>query len=173
MKELPFVRSPYNYDTNAAGDESGVDCLFDRVTGEETPSMTKQSFQEECDINTIVRRFGITGELPQGVRMPSYEDFSGVVTDYHTAMNAVAMANESFDAMPAEVRARFKNDPGEFVDFCSDPDNRAEAEKLGLVVPRKPVAAPVEGDKGGASPPAEPKAPAAANAAESGAPGKG
>lgn len=131
-----FLRAPFNYDTEAASDESGLDCQRD-AEGKPTPSLTKQSFRDEVDINTIVRRFGLTGELPTGVAVPSYGDYSGVV-DFHTAMNAVAKANEAFDAMPGEVRARFHNDPQEFLEFFADEANRGEAEKLGLVVPKKP-----------------------------------
>ena len=123
-----FLRTGNNYDRDAASVESGV--LND------SPSLTKQSFAEECDINTIVERFGLTGELPTDVRMPQYADFDEVF-DYHSAMNAVAQARESFDAMPADVRARFHNDPGEFVEFCGDEKNREEAVKLGLVLPPK------------------------------------
>lgn len=128
----PFLRTAYNYDMNMAGDESGIDCLFDRHTGEQTPSKTQQHFAEECDINTIVRRFGLTGQLPTAVRMPTYGDFQNVPT-YQEAMNAIRAADEAFMEMPAEVRARFNNDPASFVDFCSDPANKEEARKLGLV----------------------------------------
>ena len=38
-------------------------------------------------------------------------------------MNAVRGAEESFMAMPAEVRSRFGNDPQAFVEFCSDEAN--------------------------------------------------
>jgi len=134
VKLLPFIRSANNYDRNVASDASGLD------TGPD--SMTQQSFAEECDINTIVRRFGLTGELPSGVRMPTYGDFTGV-RDFHDAANAIAMANESFAALPAEVRARFQNDPGAFVDFCSLEANRAEAERLGMVLPKVVAAPPV------------------------------
>lgn len=145
-----FCRSGYNYDRDEASMEAGLDCGagFDLATGECVliPSKTKQSFAEECDINTIVRRFGLTGELPANVRMPSYGDFEDT-PDYHTAMNAVRAAQESFMAMPADVRYRFNNDPGRFVDFCSDPANEAEARKLGLVegpeLPVVPVAVPL------------------------------
>lgn len=129
----PFVRSPYNYDRDAASDESGLDCSVDRDTGEYLPSMTKQSFAEECDINTIVRRFGLTGELPEGVRAPTFGDFQDV-PDYHSAMNAIRQADEAFFEMPAELRARFGNDAGLFVEFCSDEKNRDEAERMGLVL---------------------------------------
>jgi len=131
-----FLRTPYNYDTNAASDESGLAC--------QDESRTKQSFAEEADINTIVRRFGVTGQLPTGIRAPTYGDFENVV-DFHTAMNAIAQAGEAFDRMPAQVRARFHNNPAEFVDFCSDPANVAEMEKLGLTnTPKNGATSPVE-----------------------------
>lgn len=119
-----FIRTAYNYDMNAASDEAGLMCL--------DPSLAKQSFAEEADINTIVRRFNITGELPVGVRMPTYGDFD-TVSDFQEAMNAIALAREAFDRMPAEVRARFNNDPQKFVEFTSDDNNIEEARKLGLV----------------------------------------
>lgn len=138
MHEVPFLRSSFNYDTDAASRESGLRCS--------DVTLAKQSFQEECDINVIVRRFGLTGQLPTGVRAPTYGDFSDVV-DFHTAMNAVAQAGEAFDRMPAEIRARFHNSPQEFVEFCSQESNREEASKLGLVVPKAAelVSAPTRG----------------------------
>lgn len=131
----PFLRSAYNYDMNAASDETGIACL--------DPSLAQQSAEEESNINTIVKRFGLTGTLPVGVRMPTYADFTGVF-DFQSAANAIALAHEAFDEMPADVRSRFQNDPALFVDFCSDDRNRAEAERLGLVpVATRPEAASV------------------------------
>lgn len=124
---LAFVRSPYNYDRNAASRASGVECLDE--------SLAIQSAKEECDINTIVRRFGVTGQLPQDVRRPTYGDFTEVV-DFRQAQDALIAARESFMAMPAEVRKRFHNDAAEFVDFCSDEKNLDEMRKLGLAVPK-------------------------------------
>lgn len=130
---MVFVRSgfPFNYDAEAASNESGIDCSVE-------PSRTKQSFAEEADINTIVRRFNLTGQLPQNVQVPQYVDF-GEVTDYFSAMLQVRAADEAFMALPAAVRARFHNDAGELVAFVSDPANADEVVKLGLAV-KKPVA---------------------------------
>lgn len=140
---VPFLRSAYNYDRELASDEAGLDCsrALDPETGElvSTPSLTKQSFRDETDINVIVRRFSVTGELPQ-VRAPSFQIFDGVF-DYHSAMDALVEARESFMELPGEVRARFHNDPGEFLEFCHDTRNREEAVRLGIVVPPP---APVE-----------------------------
>lgn len=124
IKEV-FVRNPYNYDVDEASNESGLKC--------EDESLTQQHLKDDCDINVIMKRFGITGQLPENVRMPSYGDFTGV-TDYQSALNAVISADESFMAMPAAVRSRFNNDAAQFVDFCSKAENLDEALKLGLVV---------------------------------------
>ena len=124
--ERVFVRAPFAYDTMAASDEVAI--------GDFDKSKTQQQFKEECDVNTIVERFGLTGQLPQDVRMPVSGDFTGVF-DFHSAMNSVRLATESFNKMPATVRARFHHDPGEFADFCANKDNYDEAVKLGLISP--------------------------------------
>lgn len=140
----PFLRTQYNYDMQEASDETAINC--------KDVSLAKQSFAEECNINTIVKRFGLTGQLPENVRMPTYGDFSDV-TNFHDAMNAIALANEAFEKMPADVRRRFDNDPGKFVDFCNDENNRPEAIKLGLIEP-KPQIEPKPPVGGEVTPPA-------------------
>lgn len=128
MKHVaPFVRSAHNYDMNTASEETALEC--------KDKSLTQQHLADDSDINTIVKRFNLTGQLPTNVRMPTYGDFEHTY-DYHSAMTAIAQARESFDKMPAGIRARFNNDPAQFVDFCSQEANRAEAEKMGLVSPK-------------------------------------
>lgn len=131
---LPFLRTPYNYDMNAAGDESGLKC--------DDPSLAQQQFKEEADINTILERFARNGGILNG---PSREPLSGDFTgfgDFHSAMNTVVAAQQAFADLPAKVRTRFNNDPGQFVDFVNDESNRDEAVKLGLISPPEPVGAP-------------------------------
>lgn len=111
-------------------------------TGELDTGFTVQSFREECDINTIVDRFGLTGQLPEVVQVPRSGDFTGVV-DFQTAMDSVVKAREGFMELPAKVRARFRNDVQEFMEFMSDSDNRSEAVLLGLVKEPVAPAAPV------------------------------
>lgn len=110
---------------------TGVDC--------KDPSLAVQSQAEDADINVIVKRFGITGQVPQGVRPPTFEDFGDSVFDFQTAQNALVEAQRSFMAMPADVRKRFDNDPQQFVAFCSDEANLPEMRKLGLAVPEKVI----------------------------------
>lgn len=121
------LRAFGNYDVDKASDDAGIS--FDPDEGR-----TQQSFKDECDINEIVRRFGLTGELPDDLRMPVSGDFTGV-TDFQSAMNVVRQAQEEFLRVPAEIRERFNHDPGKLVAFLGDEKNRDEAVKLGLVNP--------------------------------------
>lgn len=125
-----FIRTPYNYDVNEASVASGLSCPVEE-------NMTQQQFKDECDINEIVRRFGLGHKMPESVRIPQYGDFTQI-DDYHSACNAIAEAGEAFDALPSDLRKRFQNDPGQFVDFCLNEGNRDELVKLGLVVPKAP-----------------------------------
>ena len=111
--------------------------------------MAVQSAEEESNINTIVRRFGISGELPNNLRMPQSGDFTNA-PDFHTAMNLVRQAQEEFVRVPADIRARFNNDPARFMAFVEDEANYDEALKLGLVNPR-PVVPPSGNPEGGAA----------------------
>lgn len=118
-------------------------------TGEK--SLTHQSFSSDCDINSIVQRYAKTGVLEHvSLSSPSYGDFS-ITSDYQSSLNVVIAAQESFMTLPSRVRARFANDPGLFLDFVSDPNNRDEAIKLGLIdesVQKKSLATQVNNGEG-------------------------
>lgn len=127
-----FQRKAF-YDFQARSDEAG--------TVPVGVSLTVQSQSEDADINVIVRRFGITGQLPENLSVPSYGDFTGV-SDYRTALMLVRSADESFMKLPAEIRSRFDNSPGAFLRFVESSDSdahRAELKAMGLLVPDKVV----------------------------------
>ena len=69
-------------------------------------------------------------------------------------MNAVLAAQDEFMELPAQLRARFNNDPALLIDFLEKEENREEAIKLGLVA-SKPTSVEAEAPVG------EPKAPEA------------
>ena len=118
------VKNPVTFDRDENSDRSKF--VFVK------PSRTQQQFRDECDINNILERFNVTGQLPAGTVQPQYGDFSGI-TDYQSALNAVMAAQDSFLQLPAKVRARFDNDPALFVDFASDEANKDEMKALGLL----------------------------------------
>lgn len=105
-------------------------------------SRTKQAFKGECDINKIVAKATQTGFVDSmNGTPPMYADVSDV-PDYQTSLNVVIYAKKRFDALPAEVRRRFGNNPNELVEFMGNEENREEAVKLGLLP--KPPKAPKE-----------------------------
>lgn len=108
----------------AASDAAGFAC--------EGPSKTQQNFAEDCDINTIVNRFLKNKILPPVAQTASYGDFTGI-SSYHDALIKVQAARDMFASLPAKVRKRFNNDPGQYLDFFKDPDNIKEAVNLGLL----------------------------------------
>lgn len=116
--------TPYNLPDNW-NDLSSLKC--------EDISLTTQADKDDADINTIVRRFGLTGELPSGVAVPEYDDFTMIPNDYHAALMFLEAADETFMTMPADVRSRFDNDAGKFLEFVQTPSNYDEAVSLGLV----------------------------------------
>ena len=126
MKKVPFLRTPYNYDLDAASNEAGLHC--------EDVTPTQQHFKDECDINNILRQFNITGLLPEAPLSPRYGDFTGI-GDYHSALKQVIAAEDEFMRLPAQIRSRFENDPAKLIDFLEKSENKDEAIKLGLVNP--------------------------------------
>lgn len=132
-ERLPFVRNPYNYDMALVSQETGLEC--------KDPSLAQQHMKDECDINVLVERFGVTGSMPVAPIEPSYGDFSGV-SDYHTAMNKIKAAEEAFMALPAKIRAKFDHDPNALLNYLQNEENRDEAIQIGLI-DGKPVVEPV------------------------------
>lgn len=93
---------------------------------------TKQSFKDECDINTIMSRYQSTGEMPDlALVAPQYLDATGM--DFQAMQNKLVEAQNLFDALPSAVRNRFANDPADFLAFVSDVSNIDEMKKMGLL----------------------------------------
>lgn len=100
-------------------------------TGSET--MVQQHLKNEVDVNTIVRRFASTGEMPFAAREGVYGDFTGI-TDYESARARVEQADSSFMLLPAEVRERFQNSPAELLRYMNSvPFEEFIAHAEGLV----------------------------------------
>lgn len=96
------------------------------------PSLAKQSFKKECDVNHIMKKYEKTGVIEHAARYAgSYGDFTGA-DDYQDAVAKLAAADEAFMSLPASIRKRFNNSAGEYFDFVKNPANLAEMRELGL-----------------------------------------
>ena len=107
------------------------------------PSMTKQSFRDECDINNIMSKFEKTGLIEHQNRFKGdYGDFVDV-RDYQASLDQVIAAEEMFDALPSKVRLQFDNDPSQFLAYAQDSKNHQGMIDLGLVKPDPEVVSEV------------------------------
>jgi len=103
------------------------------------PSLAVQSERDKCDLNIIKAIYDKTG-IMNNVRTdsPRYGDFTSS-RDYHDLLFRAQQAQDDFMLLDAQIRARFDNDPGKLLDYVSDPKNRSEAIKLGLLNPEPVV----------------------------------
>jgi hypothetical protein len=107
------------------------------------PSLTRQEFRDECDINTIMARYdGFLADPMRQVRDPVYYDFTTMPNNLLDAMDVMAKGMAAFMTLPATVRREFDNDAAAFVDFASDPVNLPQMRTWGLAAPA--VAAPAK-----------------------------
>lgn len=128
-------------------------------------SLTHQALSQECDINRIMAKYQKTGVIEhrntfQGV----YGDYTNAPMDYQESLNAVIEAEEMFNTLPALMRKRFQNDPGAFIDFVADPENKEELVRLGLAKAQTPPSGGSKSEDGptppkNQSPPQEAKKP--------------
>jgi len=117
------------------------------------PSLARQEFAEECDINVIMSRYEKTGQLPVNGAEPIYMDALNVPSDFREAMDQMIEAEKAFMMLPARVRREFENDPRAFVDFASDPENVEQLRQWGLARPTELA----DAGGGGAQPPSAEK----------------
>ena len=105
----PFWKTPYNHDTNEESDRTGLAC--------KDPSKALQSQAEEADINTIVRRFGLTGELPaHQLREPEYVDLTNENGEYLDLQVNLAQAKARFYELPPNRRTQWLNNPAKWLE---------------------------------------------------------
>jgi phage internal scaffolding protein len=120
------IRKPYD------GKRHRVSISFLDEEGNPAVGRTEQHHKSECDIDNIIRKYDKTGLISHvNTAVAQYGDFTEV-NEYQESLNMVINAQNAFMELPSEIRKRFGNDPGEFFEFATDPDNHDELVKLGL-----------------------------------------
>lgn len=114
------------------------------VTINNETTKTQQQFKDQCDINHIMAKYKLTGQIQHIQKNTGYFLDHSEIPDYQTALNTVIQAQDSFMSLPSDLRKKFGNDPQQLLEFLSDSKNRDEAERLGLI--NLPPAAPPTAD---------------------------
>lgn len=99
------------------------------------PSLTRQEFAAECDINTLMAQYEKTGVINHfNSGTPQYFDFEDM-PDLQQSLEIMRDATAAFMQLPAIVRKEFDNDPAEFVKFATDEKNADKLREWGLMAP--------------------------------------
>lgn len=99
------------------------------------PTMTKQAFKDETNINNIMARYIKDGVMDHvNTHQGNYGNFIGY-ENYHTSLNQILQAEAMFLTIPAKIRALFNNDPATFLAFADNPENQKTMVEIGLALP--------------------------------------
>lgn len=130
--DMPDFKTPYNHDREFESERTGTFCP--------EVSMTKQEFKDETDMNTILKRFKLTGEPPP-VQLPEHFTDLTERPSYFEMASKLAEANTSFYLLPPDVREKHLNDPTRWADQvlkAVETNNRKKLIDLGIAVPENP-----------------------------------
>lgn len=95
------------------------------------PSRTEQAHANDVDINKIMAK-AKRGEHSDYIREHAGHYLDATSLDFYSAQILVADSKSLFEDLPSEIRNRFKNDPGKFLDFVQDDANLEEMYELKL-----------------------------------------
>lgn len=98
----------------------------------DTETMTEQCHKQDCDINTIIKRYDKTGLITHVNKATAeYGDYT-TVNEYQQSMQLVIDAENAFSEIPSNIRKKFGNDAGAFFEFATDPNNHDKMVEMGL-----------------------------------------
>jgi hypothetical protein len=111
-------------------------------------SMCQKHFQDECNINNILKKYRKTGIIDHVTKARLvYGDFNQY-KDAAQNLDKVAKAQQLFEQLPAELRNEFKNSIPGFFDYISQAKNFDQCVAWGIFDKPAPApeveAAPVE-----------------------------
>lgn len=114
--------------------------LIVHVSGKRDIYPEIQASALSCDINYLVSRFASGDATALSKIQGTYGDFTQFPKSYAELLNQVNRGTELFDSLPADVRAKFDNSLGVFLQSAGSQD---WMDKLGISKPAaaKPAAA--------------------------------
>lgn len=111
-------------------------------------SKVQEQFADACQTDTIIRKYNTMGVNPFIATGSSQYLDTTQIPDFFVAQNAQVKVKEFFEGLPADIRLEFNNDPMQFAEVVSDPQNEDYLREIGVLEPLPPKA---EGEKQPAS----------------------
>lgn len=112
----------------------------------DSPTMTQQHYKDECDLNQILARHRVEGELnamqlrqllaqsamgADSARVPRFEDVSDL-PDLSYIKKSFIAASRAFAHLPIQARVAFGNNPEVFYSAMTDKSQHGKVRDLGL-----------------------------------------
>lgn len=110
----------------------------------EKPSKVQEQFADACQTDTIIRKYNMMGVNPFIAAGESQYLDTTQIPSFVVAQNAQIKVKEYFEGLPSDIRLEFNNDPMEFAEFVSDPQNADYLREIGVLAP---LLAEQEGEK--------------------------
>lgn len=114
----------------------------------EMESRVQEQFADACQTDTIIRKYNSMGVNPFISAGGSQYLDTTQIPDFVCANNAQVKVREYFEGLPSDIRLEFNNDPMQFAEVVSDPQNQDYLREIGVLEPLPPEA---EGEKQPAS----------------------
>lgn len=114
----------------------------------EMESQVQEQFADACQTDTIIRKYNMMGVNPFIAAGGSQYLDTTQIPDFVCAQNAQIKVKEYFEGLPSDVRLEFNNDPMQFAEAVSDPQNADYLREIGVLAP---LPAEQEGEKQPAS----------------------
>lgn len=102
-----------------------------KIKTSDKPSLTDESFKDECDISLIIERFKVNKIPPRTVNI-AY-GYSPTVEDLQNAQYIMAETKSNFEALPSKIRDEFGNDVSNYLAYISDSANLKDCYERGLI----------------------------------------
>lgn len=115
----------------------------------EMESKVQEQFADACQTDTIIRKYNMLGVNPFIAAGGSQYLDTTQIPDFVCAQNAQIKVKEYFEGLPSDIRLEFNNDPMQFAEVVSDPQNADYLREIGVLAP---LPAEQEGEKPSAQP---------------------
>lgn len=116
-----------------------------------TCTVRDQSIVDMCNINKLYLNYCSCGDFYPGMfagssqtRQPSWGSVPSGDNLLAASLETQLRAKEAFAQLSPDIRNRFNNNPRIYYDFVTDPSNRDECIKLGIINPPKPDPEPIK-----------------------------
>lgn len=103
------------------------------ITTSDNPSLTDESFADECNISLMIEKYRVSKIPPRTVDV-SY-GHSPTIEDYQKAQYLLAEVKTNFEGLPSSVRDEFKNDVQNYLEYIGDKANLKDCYERGLINP--------------------------------------